>query len=372
MSKRVFVLVFLLFFRGVLGWIVTLKFTTGRLVSITGNVVNVYYKDSNCIIRVGNFLVNSGSICAAVPGSKITVSGKLERRVIDSFQGRLWLDSAEIETLDKNSRTQERKNSRREMVDNFRESLVSRYKKFLPEPEAGLVAGVVLGYKKDIGQEFYQQMIKSGAVHIAVASGYNILLVGGLVLSLCFWFWRRSKAVIVALTAMIFYALLAGGEPPVVRAVWMAGLMYLGQAVGRGSVSHWILTLTVWVMLMFEPALIESVSFQLSVAASFGLMVIEPWCSKKLEEHWGNRLVSWAGNTGFLSSVSTMMMTLPIIWWHFGRMSLMGVFSNLFILPLIPPLMIFGAGMLVVPAVFSVPVYALAHWIVLVIKFFGT
>ena len=109
MAQRVFILVFLLFFRGVLGWAETLKFRTGRLVSVTGNVVNVYYKDSNCIIRVGNFLVNSGSICAAAPGSRITISGKLERRVIDSFQGRLWLDSAEIETLDKNSRTQELK-----------------------------------------------------------------------------------------------------------------------------------------------------------------------------------------------------------------------------------------------------------------------
>ncbi len=372
MAQRVFILVFLLFFRGVLGWAETLKFKTGGLISITGNVVNVDYNDSNCIMRVDIFLIDSGSICAASKGSKIKVIGTLERRAIDSFQGRLWLDSAEIEILDKNSRTQERKNSRQEMINNFRESLVSRYKKFLPEPEAGLVAGVVLGYKKDIGQDFYQQMIKSGAVHIAVASGYNILLVGGLVLSVCFWFWRRSKAVIVALTAMIFYALLAGGDPPVVRAVWMAGLMYLGQVMGRGSLSYWSLMLTAWVMLMIEPALIASASFQLSVAASFGLMVIEPWMFERVEGMAGEKLIDFLRSSGVMTTLSTMMVTLPIIWWHFGRMNLMGVFSNLFILPLVPPLMIFGAGMLVIPGIFAWPTYALAHWIVLVIKFFGS
>ena len=251
-------------------------------------------------------------------------------------------------------------------------SLVSRYKKFLPEPEAGLVAGVVLGYKKDIGQDFYDQMIRSGAVHIAVASGYNILLVGGLVLSVCFWFWRRSKAVIAALMAMIFYALLAGGEAPVVRAVWMAGFMYLGQVMGRGSLSYWSLMLTAWVMLMIEPALIASASFQLSVAASFGLMVIEPWMSRRAEKVVGEKLIGFLGSSGVMTTLSTMMVTLPIIWWHFGRMSLIGIVSNILILPMVPPLMILGAGMLVAPVVFSVPVYALAHWIVLVINFFGS
>jgi predicted membrane metal-binding protein len=57
-----------------------------------------------------------------------------------------------------------------------------------------LVAGILLGYKKDIGHIFYEQMINSGTVHIAVASGYNIMLVGGTILSVCFWIMNRKKA----------------------------------------------------------------------------------------------------------------------------------------------------------------------------------
>ena len=170
---------------------------------------------------------------------------------------------------------------------------------------------------------------------------------------------------------MVFYALLAGGDPPVVRAVYMAGLMYLGQSLGRGTKSGWVLTLTAWVMLMIDPVLLSSASFQLSVAASYGLMVVEPWLSKKLVAVVGDGLINFAGSIGLTTTVSTMLLTMPIIWWHFGRMSLVSIVSNILILPFVPPMMMFGAGMLLFPGIFSLPVYALSHWIVLMIRFFG-
>ena len=47
-------------------------------------------------------------------------------------------------------------------------------------------------------------MVKSGTIHIAVASGYNLLLVGGTVLSLLFWILSRKRATVVALVVMAF------------------------------------------------------------------------------------------------------------------------------------------------------------------------
>lgn len=372
MVKRISWLIFFFLFRCVLGWSQTLGYLIDKPVKVKGNVVNIYYKDTDCIMVLSNILINSGKICAGFPGDEIQSLGTFERRVIDSFQGKIWLVSKQIETLDKTQKTENSKTQDRGWMNNFREYLVSVYKKYVPEPEAGLVAGIVLGYKKDIGQEFYNRMVKSGSIHIAVASGYNILLVGGVVLSLCFWFLKRNVAVVVALGAMIFYAVLAGGDPPVVRAVWMAGLMYLGQLIGRGSISWWILLFTAWVMLMIEPPLMASASFQLSVGASFGLMVIDPWLSKVLEKRIGSSLINFAGNLGVITTLSTMIATMPIIWWHFGRMTLIGILSNILILPFVPPLMILGVGLLLFPWVFSLPVFVLAHWIVMIIRFFGS
>lgn len=371
MRKRVLILLFLFIFRCVLGWVSTTGFSSGRKIRVSGHPDNMYQDITKCIIRIDRFMFSSEEICAKYQDTKIRVTGTVDMRLIDSLVGNLWLTSAEIEIME---RSQELENSRTQdggYLNNFREGLVSVYKKSVPEPEAGLVSGVVLGYKKDIGQELYQQMIKSGSIHIAVASGYNILLVGGAVLSLSFWFVSRSMAIWVAIVAMILYALLAGGDPPVVRAVWMAGLMFLGQVLGRGSRSGWLLTFTAWVMLMIDPTLLSSASFQLSVAASFGLMVVEPWLSKRLAGIAGSGLIDLAGSLGVMTTVSTMLPTLPIIWWHFGRMSLIGIVSNILILPFVPPLMILGVGMLLFPGILSFPVYALAHWMVLMIRFFG-
>ena len=371
MKKRILILLLLFGLRCILGWFSILIFEPGEKIRVTGYANTLSQYATKCIIRMNRFVFLTEEVCAKYRDNKISVIGNIDTRVIDGFAGKLWLTNAKIEIKGRSQELKESRTQDRDYLNNFRESLVSVYKKFVPEPEAGLIAGIVLGYEKDIGQKLYQQMIKSGSVHIAVASGYNILLVGSVVLSLSFWFMRRPFAIWIAIAAMIFYALLAGLDPPVVRAVWMAGLMYLGQVLGRGSSSGWILTFTAWIMLLFDPSLLSSASFQLSVAAGFGLMVMEPWLSKKFADKIGDGLINLAGSIGVTSSLSTMLVTMPIIWWHFGRMSLFGILSNILILPLVPPLMVFGVGMLVSPGVFAWSTYALAHWMVLIIRFFG-
>jgi competence protein ComEC len=124
-------------------------------------------------------------------------------------------------------------------------------------------------------------------------------------------------------------------------------------------------------MVLFEPLLLLNVSFQLSMAASVGLMVVEPWVSKWLSNDH-EKLSQVLSGSGILTSVSTMILTGSIIWWSFGRVSWVGVFSNIFILPFVPILMITGALMQVLPWVFSYPTYFIAHWMVEVIRFFGS
>lgn len=148
-------------------------------------------------------------------------------------------------------------------------------------------------------------------------------------------------------------------------------MIFLAAIIGRKAISWWILLVAGWLMLLVEPLLLMNVSFQLSMAASFGLMVVEPFVSKVLSS--GNeRLEEILGGSGVLTSLSTMIMTAPIIWWNFGRMSWISILSNILILPLVPILMIFGAGMQILPGLFSYPTYVVAHWMVEVIHFFGS
>lgn len=370
MKQRVFVILLILAFRFSLGWIESGKFENSSLIRITGNIDNIYQKESSCIIVVGRFWMNVQKECNFSQMTNVRVIGRVNGGVIDRFLGRLWLSNAEISLLDEKEKSKEKSSQISTFLVLMRENIVGKYRKHLPEPESGLVAGIVLGYKKDIGQIFYEQMIKSGTIHIAVASGYNIMLVGGTVLSICFWIMKRKMASVVAVLAMLFYALEAGGEPPVIRAVIMAGVIFLAAIIGRKAISWWILLVAGWLMLLVEPLLLVNVSFQLSMAASFGLMVVEPFMRKALTSNH-EKLEEMLGGSGVLTSLSTMVMTAPIIWWNFGRMSWISILSNILILPLVPILMILGAGMQILPGLFSYPTYVVAHWMVEVIRFFG-
>lgn len=347
------------------------KYQPNSQIRVTGNIYNIYQNNSNCIIQIGRFWIDYRKTCTFSRLTKIEVIGRVKRGLIDDILGRLWLDSAELVVLKDSSADSALKVQNPGWFEAFREKIVAKYTSYLAEPESGLVAGIVFGYKKDIGQVMYDLMIKSGTIHIAVASGYNIMLVGGTVLSICFWLMKRKWATVVAILAMTGYALEAGGDPPVIRAVIMGTVAFTALVIGRKTMTWWILLVTGWVMVLIEPLMLVNVSFLLSMAASVGLMVVEPEINKFLNKNH-EKLAEILGGSGLTTSVATMITTMPIIWYSFGRMSWIGILSNTLILPLVPILMIFGALMQVLPGVFAWPTYVIAHWMVEVIRFFGS
>jgi competence protein ComEC len=149
----------------------------------------------------------------------------------------------------------------------------------------------------------------------------------------------------------------------------MGGVVLLGQVFGRGARVWWSLSLAVCLMLLIEPSLVESISFQLSVAATGGVAGIGPW----LKSRWGR--ADWLDLT---TSFGALLATAPLIWFHFGRFSMISIISNSLILPLVPILMTLGGVMLMVglfsatlAGVIAWPTYAAAHLIMLLVGFFG-
>lgn len=256
-----------------------------------------------------------------------------------------------------------------------REKLVSVYQRQLPEPEAGLVAGVVLGHKLSLSEDFKEALVETGTIHVVVASGYNVVVVGSVVLNLLLYLMKRSRATIGAIIGMSFYALLAGGEPPVVRAVIMAGLVFWARAIGRASATWWLLFLAVWSMLMIEPGLLNSISFQLSVAATAGMIWLEPWIRELFEGR--NKLIDFLFRTELSPSLAAQVTTAPLIWWYFGRLSLISPLVNVLVLPLVPMIMVLGAAQLFLavwwhPLALAVApfTYSVAHLFVIVVQAF--
>jgi len=371
MRMRVFGLLLLLFLRITIGLLFLYRESTSERIRVAGNIIKVIHTNSKCIIEVSHFVAESSEFCKYKTGEYVFIFGSPQYDLIEALRGKIVLDEALIAENNIFLKTTKDPKETVSSLVRLKNYCTRVYQSFLPSRESALLAGIVLGNKEDIGYDFYQKMVSSGSIHIAVASGFNLMLVGGASLALLFWFLSRKVATLVTIGIMVLYAALAGFGAPVLRALIMSSFVYISYVIGRKVDAWWSLFLSAWFMLIWDFGLLWDVSFQLSMAASVGLMVLAP----KIVE-WAS-LWGWEVEVGFLekisvvSTVAVMTLTTPIIWYHFGRVNLIGLFSNIFILPLVPPVMVLGSLMLVLPKVFFVPTYALVHLIVRLIYFFG-
>ena len=241
---------------------------------------------------------------------------------------------------------------------------------FLPQPEAGLLSGILLGIETDIPYELEKAFQDTGTAHIVAISGFNMAILAGIFLKgfrkyLSIW-W----AAVLAILAMALYTVLVGGAPAVARAAVMSCLAMSASLIGRGQSGMYTLALTAAVMCLFNPLLIGDAGFQLSVTATLGLVL------------YADRLMNWFRNlagkilpeqvveriTGpvsdyFLFTLAAQVMTLPVVLYHFERLSLTTLLANPLILPVQPLVMILG-GIAVIVGLVIAPLGQLLSYVV--------
>ena len=130
----------------------------------------------------------------------------------------------------------------------------------------------------------------TGTVHIIAISGFNIALITGLVIRLFRRIFKPVWAGILAISAILFYTLLVGAEPSVVRAAIMGSLSIPAYYIGRRIIGINSLTFAAAVMLLLNPLLLWDLGFQLSYLATLGLMVLADPVLKSLSDLDGGAL----------------------------------------------------------------------------------
>jgi len=208
----------------------------------------------------------------------------------------------------------------------------------LPSEHAGLLVGMALGDTSLLGGDLDHAFKAAGLSHLLAASGENlaVLLAAGLGLMVALGAGRPLLATAgILLTAA--FALLTRWEPSVLRASVMAVLMLAGVATGRGPGGRRALCLAVVFLLLANPALAVMLGFQLSVAATAGVLWLGPPIARALPR-WLPRPVRTA--TGF--SLGAQAAALPAVALTLGQLSLAGLPANLLALPLATPPMLLG------------------------------
>jgi competence protein ComEC len=206
-----------------------------------------------------------------------------------------------------------------------------------PAPEAGLLMGLALGDDSKLDPVLERDFRATGLSHLLVVSGENVVMVLAPVLALGAALrlsrWPRFT---LGLASVAFFVVLTGAEPSVMRAGVMAGLALVGVLLGRPRSSGSILATAVVALLVLDPALVWSVGFQLSVAATAGMVALASpiadrirFLPKPLALATGATLAAQAGVT-------------PLLLFHFHEVPLSTVLANVLAFPAVAPSLLLG------------------------------
>lgn len=252
----------------------------------------------------------------------------------------------------------------------LRQAAYQRIQDFLPQPEAGLLSGILLGIETDIPYELEKAFQDTGTAHVVAISGFNMAILAGIFLKgfrkyLSIW-W----AAVLAILAMALYTVLVGGAPAVARAAVMSCLAMSASLIGRGQSGMYTLALTAAVMCLFNPLLIGDAGFQLSVTATLGLVLYADRLMNEFRSLAGKYLpvavverLTGPVSDYFLFTLAAQVMTLPVVMYHFERLSLTTLLANPLILPVQPLVMILG-GIAVIVGLVIVPLGQLLSYVV--------
>ena len=244
-------------------------------------------------------------------------------------------------------------------IYDLREQCLQTVNRLLPQPESALLAGILLGSVRDLPPAVVKAFQDTGTAHIIAVSGFNIAIISGLFIQVLGRIMRARYAVPLTILAIGGYALLTGAAPSVVRAAIMGGMGLIGPLLGRRQAGLNTLVFTAGVMCLLSPGLPWDISFQLSFAATLGLVLFADPLQRgfsRLAGRWisaplARRLAGPVG-TYFLFTLAAQIFTLPVTAVHFERVSLSAVLANPLILPAQPLAMILGSLALVLGLIF--------------------
>lgn len=190
--------------------------------------------------------------------------------------------------------------------------------RMLPEPHAGLLAGILFGTRASLSRQLTDAFIKTGTIHVIALSGQNVSIVAAFVALLLTPFVSRRIASLLTLLILALYLWFVGPSPSLVRAVIMGSLAMFAVLFGRRNLSLLSLILAVTSMLVLNPSWITDMGFQLSVLATLGIILFGG--SEK-------RIVL----SQLRITLAAQLLTTPLIFFHFHRLSLIAPLTNVLI-----------------------------------------
>jgi len=275
-----------------------------------------------------------------------------------------YMSSAEVTTLPGNGG-----NPFLRAVYAFKEKSLDNIYQIFPDPEASLLAGILLGVDTGLTDQLQQAFKDTGTAHIIAISGFNMSIIAAVFVFLFSRILGNRRGAMLAVVGIILYTIMVGASAAVVRAALMGTLALFAVQVGRRQLALNTLLGVALVMCIWNPLYIWDVGFQLSFFATLGLILYaDPFT--RFSNRILTKLFPSAAGEKFaelfaefvLLTFAAQLTTIPIMAYQFQRISLVSFIANPFILPPQPAVMVLG-GLAVLLSHIWLPLGQLAAWV---------
>lgn len=313
-------------------------YSKNKFIEAKGNLILYFKKDSSL-----NQLHYGSQIVFNKPLQQIKNSGNpgtFDYKRYSLFQGithQLNLSLNEYEIL-----PTQNKNRFQQFIFDCRHWVVTTLQKFIDgEKEQGLAEALLIGYKDDLDKNLVQSYTNTGVVHIIAISGMHLALIYGLLLLLTKPLRKKHLRwirIVLILSALWLFTLLAGAQASVVRSAVMFTCIALGEALSKRPSIYNTLALSAFILLAYNPFWLWDVGFQLSYAAVVSIVTfyrpVYNWFyipNKALDFLWKTIAIS----------IAAQILTTPISLYHFHQFPVLFLLTNLFAVP-VSSLILFG------------------------------
>lgn len=237
-----------------------------------------------------------------------------------------------------------------------------------PEPEASLLAGILLGVERGIPKDVMDAFSQTNTTHIIAISGFNITILAGIFALIAGRLLGRRRATPTVIAGIVLYTILVGASAAVVRAALMGILYVVAIHYGRQSDALNSLVAAAVVMTLLNPYTPWDVGFQLSFTATLGLILIVPPLTGTFERGLGRvidreraRATVQLLNEALIVTLAAQVATMPIMVYYFHKVSVVGLLANFLILPVQPAVMILG-GVATLAGLVALPLGRVLAW----------
>jgi len=249
------------------------------------------------------------------------------------------------------------------IMQGLRDAIDARIRAVLGGDQRAIATALLTGRRDAISTPVNDAMFISGLGHVLSISGYHMAVVAGVVFfavrallalipALTVTFPIKKVAAGAALVAAGFYLLLSGAEVATQRSFLMTAVVLIAVMVDRRAITFRTLAIAALIVLLIAPEALVHPSFQMSFAATLGLVALVqigmPALFANADSSAAARAAMWGGREIAILALASLiagLATTPYAAYHFHRVTPYGVIANLLAMPMVSAV-VMPAGLL--------------------------